>query len=310
MFSKIKEMIDNCTSFAILPHKNADGDCLGSAYALKLALLSMGKNAFVYEENENNKRLLKILYGTENSFSDADCAIAVDCGDEERLGERKDYYISHKNKINIDHHPTNTMYGDVNYVDSTAAATGEIIYRLAEYLNVEMTTQMALNLYVAIASDTGGFAFSNTTERTMNIAGKLMSFDFPHDEVYAYLFNTNTVGALRLMGIALDSVRTYEDGRIAVISVTEEDIKKAGATVDEAGKLIDVIRTLDTAEIAISMREIEDGTKVSFRSTGVDVSGVATRLGGGGHKRAAACALKLTINEAEELVVGEAKKLL
>ena len=310
MFSDIKAMIESCNSFAILTHKSADGDCLGSAYALKSALLSMGKNAFVYAENEDNKRLLKVLCGTDDIFSDSDCVIAVDCGDEERLGSRKDYFFSHKNKINIDHHPTNTHYGDLNYVDSNAAATGEIIFKLINFLGVKMTPEIATDLYVAIASDSGGFAFSNTTSETMRIAGELLKFDFPHDEIYSYLFNTNTIGALRLMATALSSLRTYEEGKISLLSVTMDDIKNAGATVEEAGKLIDMARTLDTADIAISLRGIDEGTKVSFRSKGADVSEIATRLGGGGHKRAAACVVKLSLAEAEELVVNEAKKLL
>ena len=310
MFSEVKNMINKCSSFAILPHKNADGDALGSVYALKLALIAMGKNAFVFAEDEDNKRFLKVLYGTDDVFENADCVISVDCGDEERLGTRREFYVSHSNKINIDHHPTNTMYGDVNYVDSNAAASGEIIFHLIEYLKLEMTCEMAVNLYVAIASDSGGFAFSNTTSETMRIAGRLMEFDFPNEEIYAYLFNTNTIGALRLMGKALSSIRTYVGGKIAVVSVSKEDIRSSGATVDEAGHLIDLARTLNTAEIAISLRENEEGSKVSFRSNGADVSSIAVRFGGGGHKRAAACVVKLPLNEAEEAVVKEAKKLL
>lgn len=308
MFSEIKNYIENSNNIIIFPHKNADGDCLGSSYALKLALEKMGKNAYVMEEKEDNNRLLKVIYTYENVPLKADLAISVDCGDEDRLGTRRDVYFSYDKKINIDHHGTNSFYGDVNYVDSKAAATGEIIFNLINYLDIEINREIACNLYVALISDTGGFAYSNTTPDTMNIGAKLLEYDINHNEIYAYLFDTNTLSALRLMASALNSLTVYGDGKIAVVSVTNEDIENAGATLDEAGMLVNLPRTLDTAEVAVSLREVDEGTKVSFRSKNTDVSKVAVKFGGGGHMKAAACVMNCSLKEAEETLVKELLK--
>lgn len=305
MFSEIKKYIENSKKIIIFPHKNADGDCLGSAYALKLALESLGKEAYVSEEEENNERLLKVIYTGENKPLNADLAIAVDCGDEGRLGKRANMYFSFDKKLNIDHHGTNSRYGDVNYVDGNSAATGEIIFDLIKFLGAKITAEIAADLYVAIISDTGRFAYSNTTPKTLNIGAELIEKNINHDEISTYLFDTNTLSALRLTGIALNSLRVYGGGKIAAVSVTMEDIKKAGATLDEAGMLVNLPRTLDSAEVAVSLRETENGTKVSFRSKGIDVSKTAVKFGGGGHTRAAACVMDCAIEEAEDILVKE-----
>lgn len=176
MFEHIKEAIEKSNEILILPHKNADGDCLGSSYALKLALLSLGKKAeVILEPGEDNERICKILYGTEKcDVQNSDLVIAVDCGDLERIGTRGEIFLNCDETISIDHHKTNTKYAKYNLVDSCASAAGELIYELIGVLGATVTKEIASDLYAAIASDSGRFSYSNTTPKTMRIGADLI----------------------------------------------------------------------------------------------------------------------------------------
>lgn len=307
MFKDIADSILSCEKAIILPHTSADGDCLGSAFALKLIMEFLGKKADVILEEENPKTC-GILYVVEGEgITDANLAVAVDCGDYERLGSRKNLFDRCAVTVNIDHHPTNSRFAMHNYVDINSAATGQIIFELAEYMNIPVTKEIANNLYTAISSDTGRFAFNNTTPKTLHIAAELVEKGIDFVGINEFLFEKNPMSKIFLMRDALNSFETYADGKIAVVSVTKQQVIASGATEEDAGGLISLPRSLDTALISLCFREsvLSEEIKVSLRSNIYDVSAIAQKFGGGGHVRASGCTVKSDMQSAKNIVLQE-----
>lgn len=312
MFTDISSAIKRSENILIIPHYNADGDCLGSSYALKLMLEELGKTAdVVLDEKDCEHRILKILDGVscKNDAYVPDLVIAVDCADKQRMGTRVNAFDSCDFTINLDHHVTNDKYATYNFVNPEAAATGEIIYELAQFMNIKLTTQIVNNLYIAIVSDTGGFAYSNTKPHTHSIAAQLLEYGINNAFISSYLFEMNSKKRLELMKLAYNSLETFYDDRIAVVSITNEQMKRLKATEDEAGSFVNIPRSLETAIISMSFRETDDNAvKVSIRSQLVDAAKLAQQYGGGGHERAAGCTLKGTLEEVKKKLVTEAER--
>lgn len=312
MLEDIAKIIEKAKNIAILPHISADGDCLGSAFALKLILARSGRNAAVLLEEENPV-ICGVLFGTEqNELPEYDTAIAVDCADEFRVGRRGEMFANCPVTVNIDHHPTNTRFAQHNYVDESAAAAGEIIFELSQHLKVPLNREIATNLYVAISSDTGCFSYSNATPKTYRIAARLLEQDINHSSINEILFEKKSMAKILLERDAFNSFETLMDGKIAMVSVTKQQILAAGATDEEASGLVSIPRSLDTAVVAVCLRESvsNGGVKVSLRSAFVDVSEIAARLGGGGHVRASGCTMEGNIQTVKQAVLCEIEKAL
>lgn len=307
MLKEIALKINQSERIFIFPHKNVDGDCMGSAYALKLAIIGMGKQAeVIIEPSDTPNRYTKIIKDKKVSPFEPDLMIAVDCGDLERLQTRKEMFESFSETVNVDHHGTNEGYAKLNFVDPSASASGEIVYELIKLLGVEMNSDIAFNLYTAISSDTGCFSYSNTTPRTHDIAGELIKIgiDFPY--INAYLFKTNTRRELLFIMEALKTLEVSEDGKIASVTVTKEVIEKYNALDSELGGIVDYPKSLDTVLISVYFKEKEDGVKVSMRSKDADVAKIAVKFGGGGHIRASGCFIKKPLCEVKKLIYAEA----
>lgn len=312
MFTDICNAIKKSNNILIIPHVNADGDCLGSAYALKLILEELDKKAdVILDKADCEHRILKIIdgVGTKNDVFEPDLVIAVDCADKERMGSRAEAFDNCAVTVCIDHHPTNDKYATYNYVNPDAAATGEIIYELAQFMNIHLTTQIVNNIYIAIVSDTGGFAYSNTKPHTHSVAAQLLQYGINNAFVNSYLFEMNSKKRMELMKYAYNSFETFFDDKISVVSITAEQIKKLNASDDDVGNFVNIPRSLETAIVAMSFREVDGGNvKVSMRSQLVDVSKLAQQFGGGGHVRAAGCTVKGTIDEVKKKLVSETEK--
>ncbi len=312
MFKEISQVLLQSQNVVILPHSSADGDCLGSAYALKLMLLQLGKTAVVLTD-EDNPKICSLLFGAEEERPVVpDLAIAVDCGDLDRLGGRKGVFTSAPVTVNIDHHPTNTGFAAHNHVDSGEAATGQIIFELLEYMGLFLTKEIAADLYIAIASDTGRFSYSSVTPKTLTIAARLLEAGIDHVGINEVLFEKNPMSKILLMRDALNAFETYLDGKIALVSITREQVIASGANEEDAGGLILLPRSLETAVVAVSLRESVNKplVKVSLRSNTVDVSGIARTFGGGGHVRASGCTIDGSIEAAKETLLAEIKKVM
>ncbi len=311
---KIGEVIKTGIHIGILPHIDGDGDCIGSSFALLLALKKLGKNAKVVVE-EDIPPVYSFLPGQytksdELSAEDTfDMIICLDSGDEGRIKDRLHLLHNSKVTVNIDHHITNTKFAQHNYVDPDSAATGEIIYDLIRLLGIEIDREIAANLYVAIATDTGGFRYSNTTSRTHHIVANLLQADIDIASINRKVFETVTLSKLKLLSDAANRIELYGDGKIAFIALTREFIKEAGANDDDTDGLASLPRTVEGVEVGILLTEKEpQKVKVSFRSNEyVDVSEIASLFGGGGHMRASGCTLKTDMKTAKAKVLEAVK---
>lgn len=312
--SDIKRLIEKHHSFVLLEHEKPDGDCVGSGLALVQALQNLGKQALlisqdphpaVYDFLPGNEFHTRAQYIEPEDFH-AEVAVFIDCTDPERAGKGLELA---KNSVwvNIDHHVSNTGFGDVSLVCPSAAATGEIIYKLLLAMEVSITKEIATCLFVAIATDTGGFRYQNTTKETFEIAGALTGYGANPWEIAEQIFETRSVSSVLLLGKALNTLKVSRGGKLATLAVSRDMMAQAGASADETEGIIGFPRSISGVEVSLLFREMEDGSgfHVSFRSRSkVDVSKIAMRLGGGGHPRAAGALVGGTLEEAFRKVLA------
>ncbi len=309
MMNTVIDKIKNAKAVAIFNHENPDGDALGSAYGLKLILIAMGKKAEVFlRDGDDKTREYKLLKGTESSglkIEDCDLKIAVDCADFKRLGDLKESFCG--NTAAIDHHMTHAEFAEATYVDANAPATGEIIYDFAAALGVELTPDIANNLYMAITCDTGSFKYSSTTPKTHMVAAKLLECGVDVGELSKQIFDTKSIGYFRAYRRGLDNLEIFEDGRIAVLAITEKDFDELGVDEKIIDGIVELPRAVEGADVGVYIRERAKGEfKVSLRSNSdVDVAKVAVAFGGGGHKKASGCSLSKPLEEVKKELVAE-----
>ncbi|MGE5614535.1 MAG: DHH family phosphoesterase [Bacillota bacterium] len=317
MLNRIASELKVSRSVVILPHEAADGDAIGSSLALAFILSRMGKKVKVMMEEEI-PYIYDFLPGKEfcGAASDEKCsfdlAMALDCGDMERLGSRKEIFACTPKTVNIDHHLTNTQFADLNYVDTASSATGEIIYELMKLLGQELDKDIAECLYVAISTDTGGFRYGNTTPLTHRIAADLLETGIDVAGISQKVFDITSSGKVKLMGAAIQSLELLEDGRIAIMSVSGETIMNTGASEADSDGIINTARNIRGVEVAAMLRQTDkDGIKVNLRSNSyVDVSAIAGRYSGGGHKCAAGFTTGGSLEQVKEMLIKDLKEAL
>ncbi len=306
----IIEAIRNSKSVAILPHINSDGDAIGSCQAMAAVLRAMDKKAVIYAEEAVESRLGFIADGItvyDGSAEACDTCIVLDCGDELRLGERKVISDAAATVVNIDHHKTNTGFGDVNLVKADAAATGEILTELFMEMQIEFTKEIAAYLYAAICSDTGSFAYSNVSPKTFRLAAFLLESGINHSEINRLLFDCTDLEQELLKAELTGRIRSYYDGRLRVVSADSELAQKYGIDEKEIQDIVNIPRRIRGTEIAVSLKLSDGKIRASLRSNGdYDVSEVAVKFGGGGHAKAAGCTLFGDSLESAEKTVVEA----
>lgn len=303
----------------IIYHVRPDADAIGSAFALRELLRVMGVPVWCACSDELPARLEFLADGVQGSvLLDEDMIIgyerivALDSASPEQLGPlfkrlRRDVDVM------IDHHARGHVYAD-HYVDPTAAATGEIIYKIARMLLergcIEEIPERTKNcIYAAISADTGSFRYSNTTPTTMRVAAELIEMGVDHSAISSALYDSKPYGQLVAESEAARRVCFYEDGRVATLIFTYDLRERIGVSADELDTLIDVLRSVEGVEVAIVIKQPEptDSYRVSLRSKNdVDVAAVSARFGGGGHARAAGCTIVAQSAEAVEKKILEA----
>ncbi len=291
MMNKITELIKKAKTIAILPHTSEDADAVGSSYALKLALLGMGKDVECYfsgEPEEHIEFLGKNYKLLGDNTQAVDLAIAIDTADIERLGNRKAIFESAQNTALIDHHATNKGFADANFIDSKSPATGEIIYELLTRMDVKLTREIAVNLYAAISGDTGSFKYSNVRPRTLEITAELLKYDINHAEIARKMYDNEPLASVKFKGYLMQNIEGYCNGMLNIVAVDNKTFEKFGVLEKNSGDIVNIPRAVRGCEIAVSIRETAEKIKISFRSQGkFDVSLLAQKFGGGGHKMAA-----------------------
>lgn len=293
MIDKAARVIKSSAKVSIIAHTSPDADTLGSCFAFKEALSILDKTADIYLDCEIPEYLSFfegefLIYKPENIKTDADLCICIDCADLERVGQRSKLLESATNSINIDHHPTNTEYAKINIVDPQAAATAEIIYDLIKELGVKINKYIAKNLYTAIVGDTGGFRYSNTTVKTHKVAAELLNTGIEGWRFCNYLFESNLENVMKIKCETILDLDVFAGGKAGIAVVDKNLLKKYELSADEVDGIVEMIRSIKGIEVAVFVKQKEDHYKISMRSSEyADVSKIAVKYGGGGHKRAA-----------------------
>lgn len=308
----------------LFTHEFADGDALGSMVALVLYLRSMGKevHAFVPGKVQSVYRFLKTdellntLDGEEAAAridrSRVTC-LSADAADVDRLGEWKALFLSGAERLVVDHHDTNTGFGDVFAVDESASSCCEVLFQLFGVIDAGLVdTQIASALYTGLVSDTGSFQYANTRTKSLIHGAQLIDLGASPDEISRSIYESKPFGGLRLMGSCVASSRLLYGGQAVLGHVTRAMLSECGSLDEDTEGITDELRRISGTKAVILLKEAADGSiKVSLRGKyGFDVKRVATVFGGGGHLLAAGCTIEGSLDEAEELVLTEMDRYL
>ncbi len=310
--SNIINTILNSNNVAIFAHKRPDGDCLGSASALKEALIQLGKKVDIFCDGELSQNYFFIKHLdllNKPKCVKYDLAIAVDCSDEGRLGCYASMFMEFDNSIKIDHHKTQVNFAKINFVE-TVGSTCEILFYLIKQLGVNITSDIACSLYAGVASDTGGFLHNSTTAQTHYIAGELLEVGFDIDVANYNLFGRKTLGQVGLLKKSLQNMRFICDNKLAISYLTIKDFKEYNCKNAETFGIVNTLVNIDIVDIGVLISEDKPNLYTcSFRSKGaIDVSQICEKFGGGGHVNASGCNIfggYRTVIEKIEKVVNE-----
>ena len=295
--------------FLIACHENPEGDAIGSELALALALRKMGKTATVLNADPVPANLLflpgagTVVFAEDGSKYDV--AIVVDCGSPERTGRVARELRKCPLLVNIDHHRTNGDLGELSLVDPDAAATGLLVHRVLRAMGCEIGLDVATNIYVAVLTDTGSFHYGSSSPEAFEVAGEMVRRGVDPWAVAEQVYETQSALRLRLLGRVLDSLEVSADGKVACITTMRKDLREFASGKDALEGFINYPRSIVGVEVAVSFRVEEGGVfRVSFRSKGrVDVSAVAARFDGGGHRNAAGCTVPGTLADVRKRVL-------
>ena len=299
--------------FLVVTHENPDGDALGSLLAATLALRQLGKDAVMYLAGRTPlpREYAFMPLGELVREPPADAAdrvlLAVDCAKEDRIGDEAALARA-RLVLDIDHHHDNTRFGDLNLIVADASSTGEVLRDVFAELGVDLTPELAEPLYIALVTDTGRFQYANTTPKALRLAAELVDAGADIHAVFQEVYESVEFAKLKLLARALDRAEVLEGGRIVVSHLLRSDFTEVGASEPYSEGIIDYLRMVEGAELAALIREqLNDGAdahKGSLRSSidELDVSAIARRFGGGGHRQAAGFSTDMPLPEIVEQI--------
>ncbi len=279
---------------AIFTHMNPDGDALGSAFASKAVLKEKGILAEVWLLEPMPEKYSYLDSGyrlwEEDAETDAEVALAVDCGAAGRLGHLAAMYLQIPTKLCIDHHLSNAPFGDVYYCKPQAAATAELIHQMAKRMMDEFPMEARIGIYTGLSTDTGHFKYSNVSENTFMVAADLIRQGLDARKITRALYDTVKLEKFRFMGAAAERIERYCDGRVAVLRCPDAFLEEYGIKHEDIEELPNMPVGIDGVLLSVLVKDnVEKGLKYSLRGREVlDLSKIASRFGGGGHKNAAA----------------------
>ena len=307
MIQTVIDTIRERDDFAIVAHVRPDGDSLGSQLALLLVLEAFDKQVTIisrdpvplrYQALPSSDRI-QVSTKLDRQFG---AVFVLECGTLDRPGISG---IDEQFIINIDHHHSTEPFGVINWIEPSACAVGEMIFRLAKALKVEISPAVATNVYVAVLTDTGSFQFDTTTAATFRLAAELAEKGADVTNLAMKIFYSNSIEKVRSMGLILNAIQLDESGRIVWTALTQEDMNRHGCLEEDVEGLVNYPLTIEGVDVAIFFRELEDGSyRVSLRSKNdLDVSIIAGQFGGGGHRKAAGCRMVGSLESLQEQVV-------
>jgi phosphoesterase RecJ-like protein len=310
-FPEIARAFHEHQTFAVLSHVRPDGDALGSQLALALSLKQLGKDVRVWNEDGMLEKYsflscAELLTKPPAAAEDVDVGVALDTAIQNRLGTALEAIRSAKIWVNIDHHPSNPVYGDLVYVDPTSPATGQILFELIKSERLPFNREIAENLYVAISTDTGSFQYPNTTARTFEIAAELVHAGVDVGRVSQQLYENYPRRRVELLRELLRTMHFEGGGRVASFSLSQKTAAELGVLPEDNEGLIDHLRAIRGVVVAVFFEELAEGkVRVSMRSKSkaADVCAICQKFGGGGHTLAAGARVRGTLKEVEQRVL-------
>ncbi|MGH3013511.1 MAG: DHH family phosphoesterase [Gaiellaceae bacterium] len=313
----VAEAIRSHDRFLVTTHENPDGDALGSILGMSLALEQLGKDAVMYLSgsvplpHEYGFMELDRVRRTPPEDAAERVVLALDCANERRLGPDPGLLEAAPLVVDIDHHHDNSRFGDVNLVVPDASSTGEILRDVFSTLDVRLTPEIAEALYIAVVTDTGRFQYANTTPRALRLAAELVEAGANVHRVFQDVYENVAFAKIKLLARALDKARVVEGGRIIVSDLERSDFHAAGAEEPFAEGIIDFLRAVEGTELVALIREppTQNGPtrRISLRTRaeGIDVSAIARKSGGGGHRQAAGFSSEASVDEITEFIRRE-----
>ena len=318
--SQIAKFILESKKIGITYHVSPDGDAVGSVLALFNALKSLNKDCYIISKDTLSENL-KFLKGSDEitgeitePVDETDVVVVLDCGNLERVSANLKEFTG--TIVNIDHHLSNDKYGDINYIDSNAAATAEIVFELLNLMGISFEKEdriikdIGTCMYTSIVTDTGAYRHSNVTERTHKISAVLKKIGVDNTFIYQSLFDNKDFSRIKLIGKALSSMKLILNGKVALLEIDKNFTADLGIDVGDTSDIISYGLQIKGVEVTLLLKEVEDGVKASLRAKSyVDVRKIAEVFGGGGHIRASGIKIKnMSMEEAKYEILNEIQK--
>jgi bifunctional oligoribonuclease and PAP phosphatase NrnA len=321
---RIIQHLNKSNHVLLASHTNPDGDATGSLLAIGIALDRLNKKTFLFNESPIPAvyRFLPFIERIEHEIpgnAEFDTAVILDCGNLQRIGKG----VSAAGRIpvilNIDHHITNSNFGTCRLIDTKACSTAEIVYRIIKKMGIPINREIAASIYTGILTDTGSFRFSNTNRSAFAICEEMIGCGVNPYEVAQHVYGTYSLGRIRLLNLALDSIEISANGRLSIMTITRDMINETGTHSEDIDGLINYAKRIEDVRVAALIQEQNtdsdrsNGSKyfhVSLRSDGTfDVSAFASGFGGGGHTTAAGFNIETTLENLKAQIISLSEKI-
>ena len=319
----IISQIKNSHRIVVISHTNPDGDAIGSLIATGLSLKALNKKTTLYNESPIPAvyRFLPKVHQVVRKFdkTDYDLAIVLDCSNLDRIGTAVSVVDRIPLIVNIDHHITNTHFGHIQLIDTSACATSEIVYWLIKKMNIPLDKFIATAIYTGILTDTGSFRFSNTNKAAFAICREMLDLGVDPYDISQHVYGTYSLGRIKLLNLALDSIEISNNGKVSIMTLTKDMFDETHTQPEDGDGLINYAKRIQDIKVAALIQEHHNGNgpsenhnmyHVSLRSDGsVDVATIASMFGGGGHSSAAGFNIESTLSEVKSIILNLANTM-
>lgn len=320
---QIIRYLKNSNHILIATHTNPDGDAIGSLIAMGLCLDVLNKKTTLYNESPIPAvyRFLPAVNRVVRNIKNEnyDLAVILDCGNLKRIGMAVSAVRQIPITVNIDHHVTNTRFGHLQLIDTSACATAEIVYRLIKQMDVPLDKAIATSIYTGILTDTGSFRFSNTNRAAFSICQEMVGLGVDPYNIAQHVYGTYSLGRIKLLNLALDSIEISDNGKLSIMTLTQDMFHETHTQAEDVDGLINYAKRIEDVKVAALIQENRNGKEksknfnrfdVSLRSDGtVDVASIAASFGGGGHFIAAGFSIETTLSDITSQMLKLAEKI-
>jgi phosphoesterase RecJ-like protein len=321
--NSIIQQFNNSNKIIVITHTHPDGDAIGSLIAMGMSLEALNKKITLYCESliPAVYRFLPEVHRVVNKIGNLnyDMAVILDCGDLSRVGQTVSYLEQIPVIVNIDHHVTNTRFGHLQLIDTSACATAEIVYRLIKQMGLTFSKSVATSIYTGILADTGSFRFSNTNKAAFAICQEMVEIGVDPHNIAQHVYGTYSLSRIKLLNLALDSIELSENGKLSIMTLTQKMFDETNTKPEDVDGLINYAQRIEDVEVAALIQEHQNGNEnsrttnrfhVSLRSDGTfDVAAIAAMFGGGGHSSAAGFSIEETLSSVKSRIFSLADKI-